>query len=58
MHKGLIQELHADLQEVLSALQDEARTSASAVVIEWAFKGFNLFMQPKGSRGHWHCILK
>src|SRR5256884_7072921 len=51
------QELDADLQEVLSRLQDEARINESAVVTEWAFKGFNLFMQPKGSRGQWRWIL-
>src|SRR5713101_209267 len=51
------QELDADLQEVLSTLQDEARINESAVVTEWAFKGFNLFMQPKGSRGQWRWIL-
>src|SRR5437660_7453492 len=51
------QELDADLQDVLSRLQDEARLTESAVVTEWAFKGFNLFMQPKGSRGQWRWIL-
>jgi hypothetical protein len=51
------QELNSDLQEVLCSLQDEARINESAVVTEWAFKGFNLFMQPKGSRGQWRWIL-
>lgn len=51
------QELDADLQEELSALQAEAHINESAVVTEWAFKGFNLFMQPKGSRGQWRWIL-
>ncbi len=51
------QELHADLQESLSSLQDEARLNEAAVVTKWAFKGFNLFMQPKGSRGQWRWIL-
>ena len=45
------QELDVDLQELLSSFQYEARSNESAVVTEWAFKGFNLFMQPKGSRG-------
>ena len=51
------QELDADLQEVLSTLQDEARINESAVVTEWAFKGFALYMQPKGSRGQERWIL-
>jgi hypothetical protein len=51
------QELDADLQEELNSLQGEARINESAVVTEWAFKGFNLFMQPKGSRGQWRWIL-
>ncbi len=41
------QELDADLQEVLSSLQDEARSNEVAVVTHWAFKGFNLFMTDK-----------
>jgi len=45
------QELNADLQEVLSTLQDEARINEAAVVTKWAFKGYALYMQPKGSRG-------
>jgi hypothetical protein len=40
-------ELDADLQEVLTILQDEVRTNEVAVVTEWVFKGFNLFMRPK-----------
>jgi hypothetical protein len=51
------QELNADLQEVLSTLQGEARINESAIVTNWAFKGVNLFMQPKGSRGQWRWIL-
>src|SRR5438045_451351 len=51
------QELDADLQEALSRLQDDARINESVVVTNWAFKGFNLFMQPKGSRGQWRWIL-
>ena len=51
------QELNADLQEVLSRLQDEARINESAMVTEWAFKGFALYMQSKGSRGQWRWIL-
>lgn len=51
------QELDADLQEEFSRLQNEARTNEAAVVTEWAFEGFNLFMQPKGSRGQWRWIL-
>ena len=51
------QEFNTDLQEVLSTLQDEARINEAAVVTDWAFKGFNLFMRPKGSRGQWKWIL-
>lgn len=51
------QELDANLQEVLSSLQDEARINEAAVMTYWAFKDFNLFMQPKGSRGQWRWIL-
>jgi hypothetical protein len=51
------QELNADLQAVLSTLQDEARINEAAVVTAWAFKGFVLYMQPKGSRGQWRWIL-
>lgn len=51
------QELDADQQEVLSTLQDEARTKEAAVVSNWAFKGFALHMQPKGPRGQWRWIL-
>jgi hypothetical protein len=42
--KPVKQELNADLQEVLCSLQDEVRINESAVLTEWAFKGFNLFM--------------
>src|ERR1700680_3512376 len=45
------QELDADLQEELNSLQGEARINESAVVTNWAFKGFNLFMKERGSRG-------
>jgi hypothetical protein len=51
------QELDSDLQEELNSLQGEARINESAVVTVWAFKGFNLYMQPKGSRGQWRWIL-
>jgi hypothetical protein len=51
------QELDADLQEELNILQGEARLNESPVVTEWAFKGFNLFMKEKGSRGQWRWIL-
>jgi len=51
------QELNADWQEVLSTLLGEAHINESAVVMNWAFKGFDLFMQPKGSRGQWRWIL-
>ncbi len=51
------QELNADLQEELNSLQGEARINESPVVTEWAFKGFNLFMKEKGSRGQWRWIL-
>jgi hypothetical protein len=52
------QELDDSLQEVLLALQDEARSNEKAVATEWVFKGLNLFMQEKGSRGQWRWILK
>src|SRR6266566_2584622 len=51
------QELHTGLQDELSMLQEEARLNEAAVVTEWAFKGFTLYMQPKGSRGQWRWIL-
>ena len=51
------QELDADLQEELNSLQGEARINESPVVTGWAFKGFNLFMKEKGSRGQWRWIL-
>ena len=51
------QELDTDLQEELSSLQDEARFNEAAVVTPWSFKGFHLYMQPKGSRGQWRWIL-
>ncbi len=41
------QELNADLQEELNTLQGAARINESAIVTEWAFKGFALYMQPK-----------
>src|SRR5437763_10226301 len=55
--QSIKQELDADLQDELNTLQGEARINESAVVTEWAVKGFNLFMQPKGSRGQWRWIL-
>src|ERR1700680_4153442 len=51
------QELDADLQDELNTLQGEARINESAVDTHWAFKGFNLYMQSKGSRGQWRWIL-
>src|SRR6202049_2606551 len=51
------QELDADLQDELNTLQGEARINESAVDTHWAFKGFNLFMKEKGSRGQWRWIL-
>lgn len=51
------QELDADLQEELNTLQGEARINESAVVTNSAFKGFALYMQPKGLRGQWRGIL-
>jgi len=50
------QKLDADLQEKLNSLQGEARINESSVVTNWAFKGFNLFMKEKGSRGQWRWI--
>mgnify|MGYP001366578289 CR=1 FL=1 len=51
------QELNADLQAEFPRLQEEARTTEVAVVTPWAFKGFHLYMQAKGSRGQWRWIL-
>ena len=51
------QELAADLQDELYSLQGEARNQESAVAHRWAFKGYNLFMKAKGSRGQWRWIL-
>jgi hypothetical protein len=51
------QELNSDLQDELNMLQGEARINESQVVTEWAFKGFNLFMKEKRSRGQWRWIL-
>ena len=51
------QELASDLQAELSRLQDEARNQEVAILTPWAFKGYALYMQPKGSRGQWRWIL-
>ncbi len=51
------QELASDLQAELSRLQDEARNQEVAILTSWAFKGYALYMQPKGSRGQWRWIL-
>src|SRR5947209_1280601 len=51
------QELDANLQGELNSLQGEARINEAPVVTNWAFKGFNLFMKEKGSRGQWRWIL-
>src|SRR5260370_18690913 len=51
------QELDASLQEELNTLQGEARLNEAPIVTRWAFKGFNLFMKEKGSRGQWRWIL-
>ena len=51
------QELASNLQVELSRLQDEARNQEVAVLTPRAFKGYALYMQPKGSRGQWRWIL-
>ena len=50
-------ELSEGLQQELEVLQAVAREEEHAVVTRWAFKGFTLYMQPKGSRGQWRWIL-
>jgi hypothetical protein len=52
------QELAEDLQNELILLQDVARLNEAPVITYWAFKGINLFMQEKGSRGQWRWILR
>ena len=47
------QELAQELQDQLNLLQDAARLNEAPVPTHWAFKGINLFMQEKGSRGQW-----
>lgn len=54
--KPVKQELAADLQAQLLQMQEEARTLETAIVTLWSFKGFHLYMQPKGSRGQWKWI--
>ena len=50
-------ELSEELQHELEALQAVAREEEQAKASRWAFKGFTLYMQPKGSRGQWRWIL-
>ncbi len=52
------QELSEDLQNELNLLQSAARLNEAPVLSRRAFKGINLFMQEKGSRGQWRWILK
>ena len=52
------QELAEDLQNELNLLQGAARFNEAPVITHWAFKGSNLFMQEKGSRGQCRWILK
>ena len=51
-------ELSEDLQNRLNLLQNAARMNETPILTQWAFKGINLFMQEKGSRGQWRWILK
>ncbi len=51
-------ELAEDLQNELNLLQSAARLNEAPVLSRRAFKGINLFMQEKGSRGQWRWILK
>ncbi len=51
-------ELSEDLQNRLNLLQNAARMNETPIPTQWAFKGINLFMQEKGSRGQWRWILK
>jgi hypothetical protein len=50
-------ELSEDLQNELNLLQSTARFNEAPVLTRWTFKGVNLFMQEKGSRGQWRWIL-
>jgi hypothetical protein len=52
------QELAEELQNELNLLQQTARLNEAPVLTPWTFKGVNLFMQEKGSRGQWRWILK
>jgi hypothetical protein len=52
------QELADDLQNELNLLQGTARLNEAPVLSRWVFKGINLFMQEKGSRGQWRWIFK
>jgi hypothetical protein len=54
----LKRELAEDLQSRLNLLQNAARMNEAPMLTQWAFKGINLFMQEKGSRGQWRWILK
>jgi hypothetical protein len=56
--RPLKQELADEMQQELEQLQSVARQEETAVVTHWTFKGFTLYMQPKGSRGQWRWILK
>lgn len=54
----LKKELSEDLQNRLNMLQNAARMNETPALTHWVFKGINLFMQEKGSRGQWRWILK
>jgi hypothetical protein len=51
------QELAEVMQSELNLLQGAARLNEAPVISRWVFKGINLFMQEKGSRGQWRWIL-
>jgi hypothetical protein len=52
------QDLAEDLQNELNLLQGVAHLNESPVLTRSTFKGVNLFMQEKWSRGQWRWILK
>lgn len=55
--RPLKRELDETLQQELEERQAVAREEETGVPTRWAFKGFTLYMQPKGSRGQWRWIL-
>ncbi|MEO6891056.1 MAG: hypothetical protein ABI456_16485 [Ktedonobacteraceae bacterium] len=52
------EELDIALQDELERLQADAREDEAPRQTRWAFQGFTLFMQERGSRGPWKWILR